>query len=280
MKTLTRPLTVPVIALAMVGASVFLSFAPPAAAAETSENRLAASQGPLLAAARNDSLRPRDNLGDVTVDEEEQTTAPTIADPLEPWNRAWYHFNDKLYFWLLRPAAEGYKYAVPEDFRFLFANAYDNAKAPVTVLNNLFQLKFRGFLTELLRFVINTTMGVGGLRDCAKDCFGIARYNEDFGQTLGHYGVGHGFYLVWPFFGPSSARDSLGLGADMLLSPTSPIGPLDPDLLVSAGLTAHRTVNTTSLHLGDYEAIKAAAVDPYVAIKDGYLQYRKREVEK
>jgi phospholipid-binding lipoprotein MlaA len=263
----------------IVGVGAPLHSANPAAAAGKLEVQLAASQGTLVAA-RADPSRPGDDLGDVTVDEEGQTATQTIADPLEPWNRVWYHFNDKLYFWLLRPAAEGYRYAVPEDFRILFANTYDNGKTPVTVLNNLFQLKFKRFLTELLRFVINTTMGVGGLRDCAKDCFGIARYDEDFGQTLGHYGVGHGIYLIWPLFGPSSARDSIGFGGDMLLSPTSPIGPLDIPLIASVGLTAHRTVNTTSFHLGDYEALKGAAIDPYVALKDGYLQYRKREVEK
>jgi phospholipid-binding lipoprotein MlaA len=263
----------------LFGVSSFSGSGSVATAADTPEIQLAVPRTP-LAAARTDPSRPGDDLGDVTIDEEGKTATPTIADPLEPWNRVWYHFNDKLYFWLLRPAAEGYKYAVPEDFRILFANAYDNSRAPITVFNNLFQLKFRRFLTEILRFAINSTMGVGGLRDCARDCFGIARYDEDFGQTLGYYGVGHGFYLVWPVFGPSSARDSVGFGGDLLLSPTSPIGPLDVPFLASAGLTAHRTVNTTSFHLGDYEALKGAAIDPYIAIKDGYLQYRKREVEK
>jgi phospholipid-binding lipoprotein MlaA len=259
-----------IILMAALGIALFA--VDPAAAAGTPELQVAAAPaGP---------PPPAGDLGDVTKDEEEQTATQTIADPLEPWNRVWYHFNDKLYFWLLKPVATGYKYTVPEDFRALFSNAYDNGKAPVTVLNNLIQLKFKGFVTELLRFVINTTMGVGGLRDCAKNCFGLARYDEDFGQTLGYYGVGHGFYFIWPLFGPSSARDSIGLGADMLLSPTGPISPLDPDLVVSAGLNAHRVINTTSFHLGDYEAIKGAAIDPYVALKDSYLQYRKRQVEK
>jgi phospholipid-binding lipoprotein MlaA len=214
--------------------------------------------------------------GDVEVSED---PAVSIADPLEPWNRVWYHFNDKAYFWMFKPMAQGYSVVVPESFRVSFSNFYTNSTAPVRIFNNLFQLKFHYFLTELGRFLINTTMGFVGFRDCARDCFGIRSHDEDFGQTLGHYGLGHGIYLVWPFLGPSSARDTVGKGGDSVLSFTGILSPVDLEVPVWAGLKAHEIVNEISLRVGDYEAIKEAAIDPYVAIRDGYAQRRKKAVQ-
>jgi phospholipid-binding lipoprotein MlaA len=191
----------------------------------------------------------------------------------------WYHFNDKLYFWMVKPMAQGYQVVVPEGFRISFSNFYINATAPVRIFNSLFQLKFGYFFTELGRFLINTTMGVVGFRDCAKDCFGIKSHDEDFGQTLGYYGVGHGIYLVWPFLGPSSIRDTVGKGADSFLSFTGILSPVDLEVPVWAGLEAHELVNDTSLRIGDYEAAKRAAIDPYIAIRDGYAQRRQKAVQ-
>jgi phospholipid-binding lipoprotein MlaA len=208
---------------------------------------------------------------------EEDTVS--IADPLQPWNRLWYHFNDKLYFWMLKPMAQGYNVVVPEGFRVSFSNFYTNATAPVRIFNSLFQLKFEYFLTELGRFFINTTVGFVGFRDCARDCFGIKPHDEDFGQTLGYYGIGHGIYFVWPLLGPSSIRDTIGKGADSVLSFTGILSPVDLEVPVWVGLKTHEIVNDTSLRIGVYEGIKDAAIDPYVAIRDGYAQRRKKAVQ-
>jgi phospholipid-binding lipoprotein MlaA len=218
-----------------------------------------------------------DEYANVT-EEETGAEGPGIADPLEPWNRAMYHVNDKLYFWLLNPAAKGYSHVVPEDVRGLFTNFYENIKAPVRVVNNLLQGKPGYAGTELARFLINSTVGVGGLRNCAKECFGINGRDADFGQTLGKYGLGFGFYLVWPFLGPSSPRDTVGWAADRALTPTAYVssGWLSP---VSVGLYAHEKVNYISFHLGDYETLKGAAIDPYVAMRDAYIQYRQKLIE-
>jgi phospholipid-binding lipoprotein MlaA len=188
-----------------------------------------------------------------------------------------YHFNDKMYFWLLKPVTRGYKYAVPEDFRGLFSNFYENLKAPIRIVNNMLQGKAGYAGKELARFLINSTIGVGGLRDCAKECFGVTGRQAEFGQTLGKYGVGFGFYIVWPILGPSCPRDTVGFVGDWLLRPTTYLSSnwFDP---LTIGLYAHETVNTTSFHLGDYEAIKAVAVDPYVAIRDGYAQRRAEQL--
>ncbi len=221
---------------------------------------------------------PSDEYGNVTA-EEAGAEGTHIADPVEPWNRAMYHFNDKLYFWVLKPVARGYKRVVPEGFRGLIDNFYRNVKAPVRIVNNLLQGKPKYAGIELGRFVINSTIGVGGLRDCATDCFGIDGRDADFGQTLGTYGVGFGFYIVWPFLGPSSPRDTVGWVADRALTPTTYLTTswINP---VTVGIYAHEEVNHLSFHLGDYEALKKAAVDPYVAIRDAYVQYRMKALEK
>ena len=225
--------------------------------------------------------KPSDEYGNVSSEEAEAATGKgaQIADPIEPWNRAMYHFNDKFYFWLLKPVTRGYKAAIPEDFRGLFSNFYRNLKAPIRIVNNLLQGEPGYAGKELARLLINSTIGVGGLRDCAGECFGIKGRDADFGQTLGKYGVGFGFYIVWPILGPSSPRDTVGFVGDWLLKPTTYLesGWFNP---VTLGLTAHETVNTTSFHLGDYEAIKAAAIDPYVAIRDGYVQHRTEQLKR
>lgn len=222
--------------------------------------------------------KPSDEYGNVT-EEEAGGEELRIADPIEPWNRAMYHVNDKLYFWLFKPVAKGYRYVVPEDVRGIFSNFYENLKAPIRIVNNFLQGKPQYAGLEFTKFLINSTIGVGGLRDCAKECFGINGRDADFGQTLGKYGVGFGFYIVWPILGPSSPRDTVGLVGDRMLTPTTYVssGWMTPE---STGLTIHEKINYTSFHIGDYEAIKGAAIDPYVAMRDAYIQYRKKALER
>jgi phospholipid-binding lipoprotein MlaA len=219
-----------------------------------------------------------DEYGNVT-EEAGRDEGPRIADPIEPWNRAMYHFNNKMYFWVLKPATQAYKYVVNEDFRGLFSNFYQNIKAPIRIVNNLLQGKPGYAGLELAKFLINSTLGAGGLRDCAKECFGINGRDADFGQTLGKYGVGFGFYIVWPVLGPSSPRDTVGWVGDWFLRPQGYISSewISPE---SVGLYTHEKVNDTSFHLGDYEAIKEAAIDPYIAMRDTYVQYRKKLIER
>jgi phospholipid-binding lipoprotein MlaA len=208
--------------------------------------------------------------------EEEKEEAPIqIADPIRPWNNAMYQFNDKLYFWVLKPVSKGYSAVIPEDIRIAVSNFFDNVTTPVRFVSSILQLKIGDAGNELLRFVYNSTAGVCGLADAAKADFGVPRKKEDLGQALGSYGIGHGFYIVWPFFGPSSLRDTVGLIGDAFLDPVSYVTPLE----ASAGITAYDEVNTVSLHIGDYEDLKKSAVDPYVSIRDAYLQYRKKKVE-
>lgn len=220
-----------------------------------------------------------DEYGNVTI-EETGGEGPRIADPIEPFNRAMYHFNDKVYFWVWKPLAHGYKYVVPEEVRGLFSSFYENIKAPIRIVNNLLQGEPQFAAIELAKFFINSTLGVGGLRDCAKECFGINGRYADFGQTLSKYGVGFGFYLVLPLLGPSGPRDGIGWLVDWMLRPTTYISTSEWFSPESVGLYVHEKVNDTSFHLGEYEMFKEAAIDPYVAMRDAYVQYRMKLLER
>jgi len=199
-----------------------------------------------------------------------------IADPLEPVNRIVFHFNDKLYFWLLKPVATGYSAVMPEEIRLSVRNFFNNISAPVRIVNNLLQFKIKGAGNELLRFGINSTMGMLGLYDVARNELGMVVYDEDFGQTLGVWGVGPGFFINWPFIGPSSLRDSVGYAGDYFLEPLNYLNPAINRMTVKAG----DGINSVSLSIGDYEGIKKDAIDPYNAFKDIYYQYRKSKIDR
>lgn len=212
-------------------------------------------------------------------EEEVEEEVAYIADPISPWNIAMFHFNDKFYFWVMKPVTQVYSHIIPEDFRVLFKNFYKNLMTPVRFVNCLLQLKFKHAGNELARFLFNSTAGIGGLGDMAKDALGIKMHDEDTGQTLGHYGIGHGFYIIWPILGPSSLRDSVGLVGDYFLDPLFYFSPDPIPSEAAIGMTAHDEVNKTSFRIGDYEAFKEAAIDPYVSMRDAYVQKRKKEVE-
>lgn len=219
---------------------------------------------------------------DIGGDEEEPFVKeqPATRDPLEKMNRAFFVFNDKLYFWVLKPGAQAYSAVVPTGVRTCVRNAFKNAEFPIRFFNNGFQGKFDRAGVELGRFVINSTLGVGGLFEIASRDFGLNPYPEDFGQTLGVYGVGTGPYIDWPFLGPSDVRDTFGLVGDAALNPTSYISLIDSDFLVSGGVKAGRIVNSTSLRIGEYEDFKKSALDPYVSMRNAYLQHRAEEIRK
>ncbi len=213
------------------------------------------------------------------VPDEGESESPSIADPLAPVNKAMYHFNDKLYFWGVKPVTQVYSHIVPEDFRFAISNVYDNLWAPSRILNNLFQLRLKAAGNELIRFVFNSFAGVGGMGDMASEALGIKKQEADFGQTLGHYGLGHGIYLVLPVFGPSSIREGIGTAGDQFMHPLTYVPSSNLTFGEKAGISAHERVNDTSFKIGDYESFKDAAIDPYVAMRDAFVQNRLKKVE-
>ena len=199
-----------------------------------------------------------------------------ISDPLEPLNRAFFVFNDKLYFWVLNPVSSGYAKVLPQPARRGVNNFFSNVATPVRLVNCVLQAKFKGAWVELERFAINTTVGVAGFGDPARNWWDIAKGNEDLGQTLGCYGLGPSIYINWPILGPSCVRDTVGYVGDLFLDP---VNYLVPNFACNAGVKAYDTVNDTSLRPGDYEDFKKAALDPYVALRDAYYQYRRNLVK-
>lgn len=208
--------------------------------------------------------------------EEEAPLAPpaSIADPLERVNRAFFVFNDKAYYWVLKPVARGYGAVVPQMWRVSVRHFFSNLAMPIRFVNNMLQGKVKGAGTELLRFGINSTIGMAGLFDPATTGFHIAERDEDLGQTLGRYGLGGGFYIVWPLLGPSTARDTVGTAGDGFLDPVNYLG----NTWAIVGVKAFKTENSVSLSIGDYEALTESALDPYVAVRDAYIQNRAQKV--
>lgn len=200
-----------------------------------------------------------------------------VADPLEPLNRAFFAFNDKLYFWVLKPVSKGYSLVVPTVVRECAGNFFFNIKTPVRLVNAALQAKFSRSGVELARFAVNTTVGVAGLWDPARNWLNLSPSDEDFGQTLGKYGVGEGIYLCWPVVGPNNLRDTLGMAGDHFLNPVSYLYLSDENQL-ALEIRGGETINRTSLRLGDYEAFKEASFDPYSALRDSYIQSRRSKI--
>ena len=194
-----------------------------------------------------------------------------VYDPIEDWNRGVYKFNNRVYF-LIRPAIRGYKSLVPESGRVAIRNFFQNIDMPSQVINCLLQGKGKKAGRELSRFGINTTLGVLGLFDVAKTKYDLDPVYEDFGQTLAVWGFGDGAYLVWPLFGPSNVRDSVGVVGDRFAKPLSYISPW----YLSIGVSGLRVTNEVTFFLDDYEAIQAEALDPYIFVRHAYLQYRRK----
>ncbi|OQX77516.1 MAG: ABC transporter [Epsilonproteobacteria bacterium 4484_65] len=204
-----------------------------------------------------------------------------ISDPLSTYNRTMTSFNDKVIIYALNPVSEAYSYVVPRPFRLGVSNFIHNINFPIRLVNNLLQLKFQNSSDEIERFIINTTVGLGGLMDPAKNHMKtpILPHNEDFGQTLGHYGIGSGFHIVLPFFGPSNVRDTIGITVDGYLSPLVNVRGLEyykiPDNLgQSIAIVTLHFINKNSLHLGEYESLKKDAIDLYPFLRDIYEQKR------
>lgn len=202
----------------------------------------------------------------------EADEAVAIHDPLEPLNRGIFWVNDKLYFYALKPVVRAYR-VVPEEARVSVGNFFSNLATPIRFANNIFQFKFKAAGTELGRFVVNSTVGVAGLFDPAS-AYGWYPHEEDFGQSLGHYGAGPGFYLVLPVLGPSTTRDLVGRVVDLLYDPV-PQALTEEEYLL---LRTTDSVNTLSLDLDTYEAIKEQSLDPYLFVRDAFVQRRQVQI--
>ncbi len=232
-------------------------------------------------ALKSNTLSSTDSSG---FDSEFQEEDVDLIDPLSGYNRAMTTVNDKMYIYAFNPLSETYAAILPEPLRIGISNAIKNLQYPIRLSNNLLQGKFKNATDETERFLTNSTIGLLGFMDPATNLVHVPKHQEDFGQTLGFYGVGAGFHVVLPFFGPSNLRDIAGLTLDVYASPLVNIKGFEnykiPDNFgQSVAIATLYYVNKNSLELGQYESLKADALDLYPFLRDIYEQKRQVEIE-
>lgn len=194
-------------------------------------------------------------------------------DPLEGINRGIYKFNDVADRGLIKPVATAYKTVTPSPIRKGISNFFSNIGTLTTVVNDLLQLKFAHAFTDAGRFVINTTFGLAGFIDVAS-MDNIEKRNEDFGQTLGHWGVGNGAYLVLPFIGPSTVRDATGLAVDTVTSDPITYTHNIGQIRLHNQLRTAQLIDKRTQLLDATDIVDNASIDPYAFLRDAYLQRR------
>lgn len=192
-------------------------------------------------------------------------------DPLEGFNRSMYTFNDKLDVYVLKPVAKGYRAVLPGPVRTGVSNFFSNLHDPVIMLNDLLQGKVVDAISDFWRFVANTTVGIYGLFDVATP-LGLEKHQEDFGQTLGKWGVGEGVYVVWPFFGPSTLRDTGGDIVDWQFYPLTRMEESSTrDKLYALEVVSRRAQLLDASDILE----QAGGKDPYVFVREAYHQRRR-----
>jgi len=209
----------------------------------------------------------------------EKSAAPVASadnsnDPIEGFNRAVYTFNDTVDAYVLKPVAQAYREVLPSPVRTGVSNFFGNLHDPVIMLNNLLQGKVVNAVSDLWRFIVNTTVGIYGLFDVAS-ALGLEKHNEDFGQTFGKWGAGEGFYVVLPFIGPSSLRDGIGWYVDEEFYPPNRMEEGSTrDKLLLVEVVSKRSQLLDASDILD----QAAGKDPYVFVREAYRQRRKHLV--
>ena len=198
---------------------------------------------------------------------------PDPHDPWERFNRSMYAFNDKVDRAVLKPVAKGYRFITPDPVEKGISNFFSNLGDVPVIANDLLQFKLLQALSDTGRLIVNSTIGIAGLFDVASH-IGLKKHDEDFGQTLGRWGVGNGPYLVLPLLGPSSVRDGIGTAADFQLNPIDEIDD-------NGTRNKLYTLNIISTRAGLLEAgeiLDEAAYDPYTFLREAYLQRRRNQV--
>ena len=200
------------------------------------------------------------------------TTASNPKDPYEGFNRAMYAVNEGVDV-VLKPVAQGYDAAAPLPVKAGVGNFFGNIADVWTAVNNLLQGKIDQAASDAGRVLLNTTVGIGGVFDIASEV-GLQKHSEDFGQTLGKWGVGDGPYFFWPIIGPRTARDTLGWGVDAYVDPVSNVS----DVPWRNSLLGVRLIDTRASLLPSDKVVEEAAFDKYNYIRDAYLQHRRSQI--
>jgi phospholipid-binding lipoprotein MlaA len=213
-------------------------------------------------------------------DDELEFTEPRIRDPFEPVNRLLFKFNDFIYIQIFDPVTSVYTWVTPDALESRLTNFFDNLKYPVRLAGNLLQGKMHAAYVESGRFAVNTTIGFAGFNRAADQFAALeAPSKEDAGQALGAWGVASGPYLVLPIFGPSTARDLVGRIIDRTVDPLKfPVAQVDEWKYRATYSVGGILVGSPQL-LSRYYNLKQTTLDPYVAMRNGYFQYREAAVQ-
>ena len=210
-----------------------------------------------------------------------ESAAPTEGvleeyDPWEPFNEKMFTFNYNMDRYVLKPVAKAYNVVMPDRLQQMIDSGFDNLLVVPRVVNNLLQWRPKGAGAELGRFLINSTFGIGGLFDIAKQEFGLQKTRVDFGQTLGIWGVSPGPFLVLPFLPPLTVRDGIGTAVDGAMDPLSYVLPF---IWTRLGMKIGNTINDRALNLDLYQGFEETTVDMYSAVRNGYLQRRENLIK-
>jgi phospholipid-binding lipoprotein MlaA len=197
-------------------------------------------------------------------------------DPWEPFNEKMFTFNHNLDRYVLKPIAKGYNFVMPDRVQQMIDSGFDNLQVVPRVVNNLLQGRPLGATAELGRFLINSTLGIGGLFDIAKQEFNLQKTRADFGQTLGIWGVGPGPFLILPLMPPLTVREGIGSAVDGAMDPLSYVLPF---IWARLGMRLGNMINDRSLNLDLYQGFEETTVDLYSAVRNGYLQRRENMIK-
>jgi len=209
-------------------------------------------------------------------DEFSEYDAVVVNDPFEGLNRSFFTFNHNIHTCLVEPTAKAYRKVTPSMLRTGIVNFFNNLLEPTRFLNSLLQGRFVEARETFMRFLLNSTAGVGGIMDPAT-YDGMTINERRFSSTLAYYGVGSGPYLVIPFYGPSNLRGVGGLVGDSVASPVWYVFNGSP--LVVVLVKASKTVNQTSFKLGEYEKMISGTLDPYLAVRSAFIQHQREFIE-
>ncbi len=247
-----------------------VSRAAPSAAVSTARDAEDTGASAVVIAQAQPTPQDKDTKSAPESDEED-------FDPWEKFNEKVFEFNRQADRFVLKPVARVYNVIIPEPFQLMIANGFDNISFVPRMVNSLLQAKWGGATRELSRFVINSTLGIGGLFDAAK-YYGIQKSPEDFGQTLGVWGVTPGPYLIVPFLEPMTVRDGVGRAVDSVMNPLSYFG-LMPFFWTGLALKLGEVVNDRALNLELFQGFEESVVDLYSAVRNGYLRRREQQIK-
>lgn len=217
-------------------------------------------------------------IEDLFTDDFEDSSSAVIHDPLEKINRGLFAFNDAVYTKLAKPFARAYAKAVPDRAQRGISNVFRNAKFPSRFAGNVLQGRFGEAGKETGKFILNTTIGIGGILRPSDAMPGLQTNPEDVGQAFASWGLGHGFYFVLPFIGPTSLRDFAGNYVDNAVEPIPESWSRIEDDRTRSVIRSVEIVNRLPAIMRLYDSMLQSSIDPYTSVRDAYAQIRAREV--